>query len=104
MLVFLISITIGSLMSYYGTEMNSVENLEVQLNKILEEATVQIGQKEISLEALELLTKDNYLSLQYANDLHDFIIENDDLKLLDQGKMIQIRSKSHKHESITSPV
>ena len=47
-IIFVVSNIIASLMSYYGTEMNSVENLENQLVK-----TLEVIQKEDKQEALK---------------------------------------------------
>lgn len=103
-IIFVVSNIIASLMSYYGTEMNSVENLENQLVKTLEIIQKEDKQEALNFESIERINENNYITVLSREDINNYKLDQSTIDQIDAGNIVHIRAKEHHDESNTGPI
>lgn len=99
-LVFVLSNVIASLMSYYGSEMNSVDHLEANLVETLE----LVKEEQLDLGSLEKITRNNYLTLEVLDTVNMYELNELQKKDLENGEIVHLRSDEHQNKDIKAPV
>lgn len=102
--IFVVSNIIASLMSYYGSEMSSVDKLESQLTESLKIIDEEYYKTNLDFDSLENITKNNYIVIQQAEDLSDYYISDEAMNKITSGEIVHIRAKEHQHPENTGPI
>lgn len=102
--IFVVSNIIASLMSYYGSEMSSVDKLESQLTESLKIIDEEYYKTNLDFDSLENITKNNYIVIQKAEDLSDYNISEEAMNKITSGEIVHIRAKEHQHAENTGPI
>lgn len=98
--IFVLSNIIASMMSYYGSEISNLENLQVQLEKNLKEV------KDLNLDPLSIenMSKHNYINVVKKDSIDNLGLNQSQTEVLESHEVLNLSSKDYKNDEIDTPL
>jgi len=88
--VFIISNIIASILSFFSTEINTLEQLGRQLVDSVEIVKEEYEKGNIPLGSIEKLFKDKYINISFIENMEEYAVEEEKMAILETGKTITL--------------
>lgn len=102
--VFFLSNTLGTVITSLNTEQNLMSQMKSQLIQTVESSKEFYERDEISKETLVKLFLDKYITIRFTDNIKDYNLDVDSLKMLDNGDSILFHKKIPRHLSFSFPM
>lgn len=102
--VFFLSNTLGTVITSLNTEQNLMSQMKSQLIQTVESSKEFYERDEISKEILVKLFLDKYITIRFTDNIKDYNLDVDSLKMLDNGDSILFHKKIPRHLSFSFPM
>lgn len=102
--IFIISNILASILSFFTTEINTLEQLSKQLVESVEIVKEEYEEENVSIVSIEKLFKDKYITINFIQDIKKYSVEREDIALLEGGKSLALSTNEHGNTSVSTPI
>ena len=102
--VFIISNILASILSFFSTEINTLEQLSKQLIESVEIVKEEYENENISIGSIEKLFKDKYITISFIENIEEYAVGKENISLLETGKALALRTNEHGNTSVSTPI
>lgn len=102
--VFFLSNILGTVITSLNTEQNLMSQMKSQLIQTVESSKEFYEQDEVSKETLVKLFLDKYITIRFTDNIKDYNLNAESLKILDNGDSILFHKKIPRHLSFSFPM
>ena len=95
LVIFFLSNIVSSILVSANVEQDLVSQMKDQLTRSIETVKNVYENEDISQESLEGLFEDNYIGISFTEDLKQYSIDDEEIRLLDNGKALVVHKKKH---------
>lgn len=103
-LVFIISNILASILSFFSTEINSLEQLSQQLIDSVEAVKEEYEKGNISKGSIEKLFKDEYITVKFTENIEEYAIGKEELTVLETGKTLVLHINEIGNSAVSTPI
>lgn len=103
-LVFIISNILASILSFFSTEKNTLEQLSRQLIESVEVVKEEYEKENTSKESIEKLFKDNFISISFVENIQEYAIGKEKMTLLETGKILALSTNEIGNTAVSTPM
>ncbi len=102
--VFTISNILASILSFFTTENNALNQVGTQLIESVEVAKEVYEKDKVSKESIENLFKDKYITVNFIKDIEEYTTNEEMISSLEMGKTLALRTNEYGNTSVSTPV
>ncbi|MDR7855947.1 HAMP domain-containing sensor histidine kinase [Tissierella sp.] len=102
--VFIISNILASILSFFSTEINTLEQLSKQLIEGVEIVKEEYERENISIGSIEKFFKDNYITISFEENIEEYAVEKEKMSLLETGKTLSLRTNELGNTTVSTPI
>lgn len=102
--VFIISNIIASILSFFSTEINTLEQLGRQLVDSVEIVKEEYEKGNIPLGSIEKLFKDKYINISFIENMEEYAVEEEKMTILETGKTITLHINELGSNFVSTPI
>lgn len=102
--VFIISNIIASILSFFSTEINTLEQLGRQLVDSVEIVKEEYEKGNIPLGSIEKLFKDKYINISFIENMEEYAVEEEKMAILETGKTITLHINELGSNFVSTPI
>lgn len=102
--VFIISNIIASILSFFSTEINTLEQLGRQLVDSVEIVKEEYEKGNIPLGSIEKLFKDKYINISFIENMEEYAVEEEKMEILETGKTITLHINELGSNFVSTPI
>jgi signal transduction histidine kinase len=102
--VFIISNIIASILSFFSTEINTLEQLGRQLVDSVEIVKEEYEKGNIPLGSIEKLFKDKYINISFIENIEEYAVEEEKMAILETGRTITLHINELGSNFVSTPI
>ena len=102
--VFIISNILASIFSFFHIESNALEQVSKQLIKSVGTVKEVYEKEKVSKESIEKLFKDEYITINFIDNIEEYITNEEVGPLLESGKILALNTNEYGNTSVSTPV
>lgn len=102
--VFIISNMLASIFSFFHTESNALEQVSKQLIKSVGTVKEVYEKEKVSKESIEKLFKDEYITINFIDNIEEYITNEEVGPLLESGKILALNTNEYGNTSVSTPI
>lgn len=102
--IFIISNILASILSFFTTEINTLEQLSKQLVESVEIVKEEYEEENVSIVSIEKLFKDKYITIDFIQDIEEYSVGREKISLLETGKSLALSTNEHGNTSVSTPI
>lgn len=102
--VFIISNIIASILSFFSTEINTLEQLGRQLVDSVEIVKEEYEKGNIPFGSIEKLFKDKYINISFIENIEEYAVEEEKMAILETGKTITLHINELGSNFVSTPI
>lgn len=102
--VFIISNMLASIFSFFHTESNALEQVSKQLIKSVGTVKEVYEKEKVTKESIEKLFKDEYITINFIDNIEEYITNEEVGPLLESGKILALNTNEYGNTSVSTPI
>ncbi len=102
--IFILSNIIASILSFFNTENNVLSQVSKQLVQSVEIAKEVHEKEKVSKESIEKLFKDKYITINFIENIEEYITNEEIISSLEMGRPLAIHRNEYGNTSVSTPI
>jgi signal transduction histidine kinase len=95
---------LASIFSFFHTESNALEQVSKQLIKSVGIVKEVYEKEKVSKESIEKLFKDEYITINFIDNIEEYITNEEVGPLLESGKILALNTNEYGNTSVSTPI